>query len=218
MLGMASSWCTRSRAAVILGVCAMLAAGCTTSTDEGVEDLPARAGRSGFPAGVGHLDGLRGMQVIDAQLLASSAREAGLAPAQVEAFTDGIVDFAEYEQLYREFVDCTAARSIVIHDRGLIHNDILGIGLFVYGLPDGSEGEVAECATRHVFAAEQLYRAQNQRPLDQQEALIDRRFHALYDCFIEQGAQLAFPVDEVRDHEHEMLSLMDTYPICGSPY
>ena len=32
-----------------------------------------------------------------------------------------------------------------------------------------------------------------------------------------QGAELPFSITSADDHEHELLSLMDTYPACGSP-
>ncbi len=212
---------------------AVLASGCSSqaergeatnpSRDGGAEDLPSRAAETGFPIGVARLDGIEGFQVVDEERLARSAEDGGLSPAHVAALSDGFVEFAEYEELFRNFVECTAAYSIELHDRGLIRHDILDLELFMYGIPDipgegPPDSEVAECATRHYFAAEELYRANNQRPLDEQAALIDSRLRAQYDCYLGQGAELPFSREQAPDYEHDLLSLMDTYPDCGSPY
>ena len=190
--------------------------------DDAVESLPGHAAGTGFPEGVAYLEGVEGLQVVDAASLEGSARRAGLAPAHATALSDGTVTFAEYEALYGDFVWCTAQRSIALHIRPPMHDPIRDLDLFVYGVPDipgegPPDSEVAECATRHYYAAEELYVAQHERPRDEQRELLAQRFRDQYECYVNQGAELPFSITSADDHEHELLSLMDTYPACGSP-
>lgn len=190
--------------------------------DDAVENLPGHAAGTGFPEGVAYLEGVEGLQVVDAASLEGSARRAGLAPAHAAALSDGTVTFAEYKALYDDFVSCTAQRSITLHIRPPMHDPIRDLDVFVYGVPDipgegPPDSAVAECATRHYYAAEELYIAQHERPRDEQREQLAQRFRDQYECYVNQGADLPFPVTSADDHEHELLTLMDAYPACGSP-
>lgn len=184
-------------------------------------DLPSLAFESGFPVGTEKLRGVEGREVTDVDALHSSAKNGGLAPAQVAALADGEVDFAEYEQLFTDFVDCAADRGIVLDQQGLIDDPIRGLEFFGYGIPEINgeppDSEVSECLTRHLFAAEEIYMRQHERPRDEQAAAMKSNYQTLYKCYVDAGAEFDFPIDDVMEHEHELLSLLDTYPHCPQP-
>lgn len=174
-----------------------------------------------IPAGAEVLDGVGfDGEVDDLPALVRSAEDAGLAPEQIAALSDGRVTFAEYQALMSSGRDCAhrdGVDLVLLPPRQDPNTTVTRIELAIPA-DDARQPTidrvVADCLTRHVTPAEGVYVRAHMPPRDELQARQDAEFERYYACLVGAGIQLPAFDQLTIDH---LLAYLDSVPACRPP-